>query len=70
MSSKKLKQVLAWIGIVLLVGLYVLTFISSLFHSKFATELFYASLYATFIVPVVLYGCMMIIKYLKGDDSD
>ena len=70
MSNKKLKQILAWIGIAFLVGLYLLTFISSLFHSKFATQLFYASLYATFFVPVVLYGCMMIIKYLKGDDSD
>ncbi|KIR03333.1 hypothetical protein P261_02148 [Lachnospiraceae bacterium TWA4] len=70
MSKKTLKRILAWIGIALLVGMYVLTLISSLFHSPFATQLFYASLYATFVVPVILYVGISAVNYLKKDDSD
>jgi hypothetical protein len=70
MSSKRLKQILAWVGIVILVGMYLLTLVSSLFHTTFATQLFYASLYATFFVPVVLYVGMLVVNYLKRDDDD
>lgn len=65
MVNKKLKQVLAIIGIVFLVGLYVMTFIFALLSSPNAANLFKASLYATVIIPVLLYAYMLIYNYLK-----
>jgi len=67
---KTMKRILAMIGIVILLGLYLLTFIASIFHTDFAHSLFMASFYSTVIVPVMLYVYMMIYKvFKKGKDS-
>lgn len=64
--NKKLKQVLAIIGIVVLVGLYVTTFIFSLLEFENAQNWFKVSLYSTIVVPVLLYAYLLIYKYLKN----
>lgn len=64
---KKGKRILAIIGIVILVGLYVTTLIASIIQTEFAQSLFFASLYCTFIVPIVIYGYEMIYKIVKGN---
>ena len=63
---KKGKRILAIIGIVILVGMYVTTLIASIIQTEFAQSLFFASLYCTFIVPVVIYGYELIYKVVKG----
>lgn len=64
--NKKLKQVLALIGIIVLVGLYVLTFIFSLLDFEGAANWFKVSLYSTIIVPILLYAYLLIYKYLNN----
>lgn len=64
--NKKLKQVLALIGIVILIGLYIMTFIFALLDFDGATNWFKISLYSTIVVPALLYAYLLIYKYLKN----
>ena len=68
---KKTKRILALSGVVILLLLYLLTFLFSLMNGELARGLFGASFACTFIVPVVLYACMLFYKLNhKDDDSD
>ena len=65
-----MKRILAIAGIVLLVALYVVTFIFALLSNNKAFEgMFKASVYMTFVVPVMLYVYMMFYKLLHRDDE-
>lgn len=60
---KNIKQLLAIIGAGFLIGIYILTFIVSLTdHSKTGGMLM-ASLYATVVIPVLLYAFMLVYKW-------
>ena len=65
--SKKIHQLLAWIAIIALVGLYVATLIFSLIGSPFAQKMFQASLLCTFVIPIIIWLCMMALKW--SEDS-
>ena len=67
---EKVKRILAWIGVLVLVGLYLTTFIASIFQSEFSSNLFIASLYCTVIVPIMLYVYMLVYKVLKKKNSE
>ena len=64
--NKKVQQILAIAGVVLLVGLYILTLIFALMDNEYSTYLFKASIYATITIPVLLYGYLLIYKVLKN----
>ena len=67
---KNIKRLLAIIGVGLLVGMYVLTFILSLTdHSKTGGMLM-ASLYATVVIPVLLYAFMLVYKWTHTKDEE
>lgn len=67
---KNIKRLLAIIGVGLLVGMYVLTFILSLTdHSKTGGMLM-ASLYATVVIPVLLYAFMLVYKWTHPKDEE
>ena len=66
----KLKRIFAWLGIILLAGMYILTLVFSLMHGEVAMDLFKASIYCTIIIPVFLYTYNMIYRYLKGRGDD
>lgn len=59
---KKIKRVLAIIGVVLIVCMYLVSFVSSLANWEFAHGLFLASLYCTFVIPVIIYIIQMIYR--------
>ena len=65
--SEKIRQLLAWIAIIALVGLYVGTLIFSLIGSPFAQKMFQASLLCTFVIPIIIWLCMMALKW--SEDS-
>lgn len=67
---EKLKRILALGGVVVLVGLYLLTFISSFIVTEYQASLFQASIYATIIIPIFLYGYMLIYRVLKKNSSN
>ena len=67
---KKVKQILAIIGIVVLVGLYVSTIVCALTSSDNFMNLLLASVYATVIIPVLIWAYSFIYKLLKKDRDD
>lgn len=67
---KNIKRLLAIIEVGLLVGMYVLTFILSLTdHSKTGGMLM-ASLYATVVIPVLLYAFMLVYKWTHPKNEE
>ena len=68
---KKLKQVLALTGALLLICMYAATLIFALIDSPAASGLFKASVAATILIPVLLYAFILITRLLKdhGDDQ-
>lgn len=63
------KRILAWIGIVLLVGMYVVTFVFALGKSPFFNAMFRASIAATVLVPVLLYAILMVANAIRKRKS-
>ncbi len=62
---KKIKRILALLGAILLLGLYVSTLFSAIFAKENFMELLTASVYATVVVPVLIWAYSMIYKLLK-----
>ena len=50
--SDKFRRIGAWIGIVLLLGIYVVKLVSAILQKESTGGLFIASLFCTFVVPV------------------
>lgn len=77
---KNLKRLFAVIGVILLAGLYVVTFILALTDNSAAGNMIMASLYATVIIPILLYAFLLVYKWthqknevipkIIGEDSD
>ena len=66
---KKLKQILAITGIIVLLGIYVLAFVFALIKSPGAESILMAALYSTVIVPVLLYAILLVYKWTKETDG-
>lgn len=66
---KKLKRILAWVGIVLLVGMYLATFLLAIFDRSASMSMFRASVGCTILVPVMLYAYTLVYKWTKDRDK-
>ena len=66
----KIKRILALIGAILLVLLYLSTLIFALIDSPRANDLLAASVAATILVPVLLYGFLLFCRLNKTDSED
>lgn len=67
----KTKRVAAMIGIIFIVSLYVFTFISAIFTTPYTKGLFTASIFSSFVIPVMIYAYMLVYKWVrKKDNSD
>ncbi len=55
MKTNKIKRVLAIVGIVILLGLYLFSLVAAILAKPYANGLFLASIFATFIIPVFIY---------------
>lgn len=64
---KMIKRIIAILGVVLLVGLYILTFISGIFSTKETENLFFTCIYCTITIPCLLYGFQLIYRILHKD---
>ena len=67
---KKVKQILAIIGIILLVLLYLSTLICAIIDRTETMRLFQASILATVIIPVLLWAYSFIYKLIKKNAKD
>lgn len=62
---KKVKQILAILLVIVLVGLYVSTLVFALIGSPDAMNLLKASIYATIVFPVLIWAYTFVYKLLK-----
>ena len=60
---KKIKRMLAFTGIILLLGLYAATLITSFMASPDANALFIVSLVCTGFIPVAIYIFIWLLKF-------
>ena len=61
----KLKRILAMIGAIILIGMYLITLIFAFIDPTAAKNWLMASVACTVIVPVLLYAYILIYRYLK-----
>ena len=66
MKYTKLQRALAFLGIVILVGMYLVTLILGLTGSKDTVGLLMASFACTVIIPGLIYGMMLVSRVLSG----
>lgn len=67
---KKGKRILAMVGVILLVSLYILTLIGAFTASPHSHALFLASIYSTIVIPILIYGYMLIYRLVKKNSDD
>lgn len=66
---KKAKQLLALIGVILLIGLYVSTLVCALCSSENFMNMLMASIYATVIIPVLIWAYTLIYRLSHKEDG-
>lgn len=66
---KKVKQILAIAGCILLAALYISTLVFALIGSENAMKFFWVSVYATVVVPVLIWAYTMVYRLLKNHYS-
>lgn len=66
---KKIKQILALLGVIILAGLYVATLICALSGSENYMSLLMTSIYATVIIPVLIWAYSFIYKLIKKNND-
>ena len=67
---QRIKQILAIIGILLLVGMYVLTLIAALFDSTDTMQYLAASIAATILIPLTLWLLNLMIANRQKNKKD
>lgn len=67
---KKTKQLLALLGVIFLVGLYLITLVLALTDNSGTMNMFFASIVATVIIPVLLWAYTFIYRLVRGDQKD
>lgn len=67
---KKVKRILASIGVIVLAGLYLSTLLCALFAKDNVMNVLMASIYATVVIPVLIWAYSFIYKLVKKDDSE
>ena len=64
---KKLKQITALIGVIALAGLYVSALVLALIGSEQCINLLKAAVYATIVLPVLLWAYSFIYRLIRKD---
>ena len=64
------KRILAIVGIIALVGIYVISLVFALIDHPLKSSMMYASLYGTIVIPALIYAFILIGRLLHKDDSE
>lgn len=67
---KNFKKIVCIAGVVLLIGIYLLAFISAIFSKGGANGLFMAAIYSTFVIPVFMYAVLLLHKVLNKRNNN
>lgn len=67
---KKVKQILAIIGVIVLVGLYISTIVCAVSASENFMNMLMTSIYASVIIPVLIWAYSFIYKLIKKNSEE
>ena len=69
---KRMRQILALVGVAALVGMYIVTLILGLTASPATQGMLMASLMCTILIPIILYAMMLVARVLenKGEKEE
>lgn len=67
---KKAKRILALVGAILLIVMYLITLILAIFASPATKGMLMAAIGCTIVLPCLLYGMMLIAKVLDNRNQD
>ncbi len=67
---QKVKRILALLAVGLILLLYLITFLLSIFHSDKTHDLLMLSLVATVVLPVLLYLYLWLFRLFQKDNRD
>jgi Ca2+/H+ antiporter len=67
---KKFKQIAAILVVILLISLYVITLLCAIFDPTETMAWFRASIFATVIVPVLLWAYLLIYRLVTHKDKE
>lgn len=67
---KKIKQILAIVVCIFLVGLYAFSLILAILGNSNSKNLFFTSVYATVIIPIVIWMYTFIYKFFKSKHQE
>lgn len=67
---KKVKRVLAIAGVIVLLGLYVVTLISAICATPATKDFFLVSVIATLMIPILIYVYLLIYQLVTGRQED
>lgn len=66
--DKKVKRIAAIVGLVLFASLFLVTLISAFFASEKAPGLFFASLFSAIVIPIMIWGFIMVYRLVHRND--
>ena len=64
-AMNRIKKILAWTGIIVLVLLYLVTFLLGVFGNPHTQNMLKACIVLTVVIPVLIYAMMMLAKILS-----
>ncbi|MCD8075857.1 MAG: hypothetical protein LUF27_12665 [Lachnospiraceae bacterium] len=67
---QKLKRIAAMIGVIFLIGMYVVTLILGLTASPATQNMLMASIVCTVVIPVLLYAMMLVARVLGHSEEE
>lgn len=67
---QKRKRIMAWIGIIILAALYLITFFLGIFGNEHTQGMLLASIICTVVLPCLMYGMMLIAKVLNKNSNE
>ena len=70
MKQKNKTRVLAWIGLILLAGLLIATFVLALIDAPWAQNAFKMCLGFSILLPVLIYVLLMLHRVLNSKDNE
>lgn len=65
---KQIKRILAIAGVILILGMYVVTFLSAIFVKSVTWPLFLASVIVTLFVPLLIYVVQIIYRMFSSQE--
>lgn len=68
-DQKKVKRIGAWIGLILIALMLVITFISAIFAKEHTSGLFMASIFSIIVVPMMYYMFVAVYKFVHRNDN-